>query len=254
MVALSRVRNSTSLGETCQATPVDFSCLKTTKWHPSVPASIWFGVVHIGWYLCDTITLIPYEALGPEATPLYDERNSLYLWQEAFVVVGILFGAVIPGFMPNIGGAQCGENPTDGCTTYWILVIAFATLHLVGMLNLVYHWKEKPMELLEDDSPDIVPTIIQCFENKPFRLLIMAEFIEAVGYELPFVVLPYLTKWVIGTKTLSNGLLFSMLAGLNLVCRLLFLPLWRWVVNRVHKYCKCFACDIRKIGCEYHLT
>ena len=41
--------------------------------------AIWFGCCYIAYYLFNTFTNIPYDALGPEVTDDQDDRSCLFL-------------------------------------------------------------------------------------------------------------------------------------------------------------------------------
>ena len=58
--------------------------------------ALWFGFFYIVFYLFDTVTNVPYIALGPELTDDSEERNSLFYYAGLFKGVGILLAAVAP--------------------------------------------------------------------------------------------------------------------------------------------------------------
>ena len=60
--------------------------------HPGI--SIWFGLLFTCFYLCDTLTQIPYLAFGTEFTNSYTERNSLWFFSNGAGNVGTLLGMV----------------------------------------------------------------------------------------------------------------------------------------------------------------
>ena len=220
-----------------------FSCPRDLS---GTSATVWYGIFHIAYKLADTTSMIPYEALGAELTPSVTERNSLYTWQEAALVIGILFGAVIPGFVDfkpsdaiDTGDDyenSCTHHPEDGCKTYPMIASVFAALFLIAMTWLVAATTERKIDASErPDSIAIVPTLVSCWLSRPFRLLIVSDIVEAVGGELPYVVLPYLTKWVIGESSMSSSLAFSLLAGINLLTRLFSVPLWLHIAKKIGK-------------------
>ena len=51
---------------------------------------------YVLFYLFDTLTNVPYGALGPELTNQSDQRNSLYFFAGMFKGVGILTAAALP--------------------------------------------------------------------------------------------------------------------------------------------------------------
>lgn len=69
---------------------------------------IFTAVVYALFYLALDFSNGPYEALGPELTPDYDDRTSLYSWQAMGNVFGRGFGVILPGlfllFWPKTQG------------------------------------------------------------------------------------------------------------------------------------------------------
>jgi Na+/melibiose symporter-like transporter len=56
----------------------------------------WFGVFYIIFYWADTVSNVPYGALGPELTDDPDERNKVFFFFGIFKGIGILMAAVAP--------------------------------------------------------------------------------------------------------------------------------------------------------------
>ena len=62
-------------------------------------AAYWFGVFYTLFYLSDTFTNVPYEALGPELSEDYDQRNQLFLLTKTFNFTGMLLSAGAPSMI-----------------------------------------------------------------------------------------------------------------------------------------------------------
>merc|ERR1719376_719105 len=100
------------------------------------------------------------------------------------------------------------------------------------MISLVCHSRERKID--DSEKPlrgAVIPGLISCWINRPFRILVVSDIVEAVGSDLPFIVMPYITKWVIGEARMSSGLSFSILAGINLGSRLITIPLWLYMTR-----------------------
>ena len=205
---------------------------------------------HVAWKLADTGAIIPYDALS-ELTPSTTERNSLYTWYESALVFGILLGIAIPGLIdirPSDAGIagvvdddyenSCTDQPTDGCLMFPILAGAFGTMFVVAMVLLVIKTQSASIDSSSKPSTvAVVPGLVSCWLNRPFRILIVADIVEAVGGDLPYVVLPYLTKWVIGEASISSSLSFmTILGGTNLIMRLVAIPLWLRISKSLGKF------------------
>mmetsp|Transcript_107273 Transcript_107273/g.218898 ORF Transcript_107273/g.218898 Transcript_107273/m.218898 type:complete len:744 (+) Transcript_107273:143-2374(+) len=218
----------------------------TLSYMPLVPAgvaaSIWFGVFHIGTKLTETVLMIPLQGWGAEMTPDCKERSKIWAWREIFCVVGILVGAVGPGFLSKLGGVDCFKDPGDGCIALPLLGFVFSSLLCLGCVLLVCCGRERPNKRLpppqrkgwSDDG--VVPTMITTWLNRPFKFVLISELSEAFGAHMPFTVLPFFVRVVLGNACLDPSLSFSLLAGVNLGTRMLSLPVWIYVGKRIGKF------------------
>eukprot|EP00164_Ancoracysta_twista_P010172 GFYU01015269.1.p1 GENE.GFYU01015269.1~~GFYU01015269.1.p1 ORF type:complete len:809 (-),score=267.89 GFYU01015269.1:148-2538(-) len=59
-------------------------------------SSFWFGAFYPIFYLFDTFTNVPYEALGPELSDSYEERNKIFFVKKIINFMGTLFAAAAP--------------------------------------------------------------------------------------------------------------------------------------------------------------
>lgn len=78
--------------------------------------------------------------------------------------------------------------------------------------------------------------LISTFFNRPFRILLVTQTAKAVGQELPFNVMPYMTAWVIGEKCIAAGDFFAYLVLVNLVCGVATTIPWMCLARRLGKY------------------
>jgi hypothetical protein len=71
--------------------------------HPApgshMPIVLWFGFFYWLFYLMDSFSNVPYEALGPELTDSEAERNNLFFISKLFNMVGMLLGAALPSVL-----------------------------------------------------------------------------------------------------------------------------------------------------------
>jgi len=67
----------------------------------NLKAAYWFGFFYILFYFSDTYCNVPYEALGPELSDDYEERNELFFEAKIFNFVGMMFAAALPSFLTS---------------------------------------------------------------------------------------------------------------------------------------------------------
>jgi GPH family glycoside/pentoside/hexuronide:cation symporter len=58
--------------------------------------SMWFGFCYVLFFVADTISNVPYLALGPELSTDSKEREKLYIYFYFFQYIGVLFAAAMP--------------------------------------------------------------------------------------------------------------------------------------------------------------
>ncbi len=114
----------------------------------TVLTSIWFGVGHIMWKLCDTSTMIPLMSLGNELTPNYEERTLIWSMFTGIFSVGILFGILAPSLIT--WSPDCNETPNSGCVHYPVTGFFFAFFCIsCTIVLLCMRIKERDMRLTD---------------------------------------------------------------------------------------------------------
>ena len=80
--------------------------------------SCWFGLTYILFFLCNTYTNIPYDALGPELTDNYDDRSRVFFTCTLFDGFGTLLAVMTPVALAVYLGGNCDysscQTPHDG--------------------------------------------------------------------------------------------------------------------------------------------
>jgi Na+/melibiose symporter-like transporter len=97
----------------------------------------WFGLFYVLFFVVDTFTSVPYYALGVELTDSYEERNSVYFWQNLSAACGTLFGMVVPGALMFVIASET--------TIFSITASSFSAMHATGMILIIMFVKERPL-------------------------------------------------------------------------------------------------------------
>mmetsp|Transcript_118722 Transcript_118722/g.221932 ORF Transcript_118722/g.221932 Transcript_118722/m.221932 type:complete len:759 (+) Transcript_118722:67-2343(+) len=217
----------------------------TLSYFPALPAgvgaSVWFGVFHIGTKLCDTVTLIPLEAWGAELSPYYKDRTSIFMWQQVFVSIGILLGSALPGMASQMGGQDCADGQ-PGCVGFPVSSFVFGLIFFGALVVLIFCGRERsadrlpPANVSSWSEDGVVPTLIITWLNTPFKYLIMSATVKAFGSNLPFAVLPFMARGLLGDACMTPTRIISMLAAVHIVTRIIFLPVWLLIGRRLGKF------------------
>ncbi|CAD7961518.1 unnamed protein product [Amoebophrya sp. A25] len=92
------------------------------------------------------------------------------------------------------------------------------------------------VQACEFKNDDIIPNFISTFLNEPFRILLVAESVEAIGSRFPYQVLPYIMTWVIAENSQEAE---QGMAAVLTVHALMGLPsvyFWKKLASKIGKF------------------
>ncbi len=188
------------------------------------PAAGWFAITFMLYFLFHTVYSIPHYGLGPELTPDYKERSSLFAWMEGFTLLGMLCAAALPGLLliPMFGAR----------TGYVVFAVIFGSL-----LTLLYFWqcyriKERPEYYQQAKNP-LVPGVRRVMRNRPFRILLASYVVGSISGAIPGLMTPYFVKYVL--KPDNPDQLIGVYLFVYFATGFLTLPLWLRLVRRFGK-------------------
>ena len=198
--------------------------------------SYWYGAFFILFYLTDTFCNVPYNALGPELTDDYAERNAVYIYQNVFGMVGTMFGAVSP---PALEAAGLSKE-----ISFAVVGAFFGGYYILSILNLASNVSERVDSRAQIPCP-LVPSMLRSFRNPAFTVLLAAWLIDAIGWFSLSAMLPFYVKYFLEPSTVTAGTPYEFLdddvtLGVALLClfisAIIGMPFWNWLANRIGKY------------------
>src|SRR5262245_59809336 len=71
-------------------------------------SGVWFAVFYVLVFFLWSAVQVPYEALGPEITPSYDQRTSLLALRDGLLGAGTVVAAVLPELLRALLGLAPG--------------------------------------------------------------------------------------------------------------------------------------------------
>jgi GPH family glycoside/pentoside/hexuronide:cation symporter len=151
-------------------------------------ATWWFGVAFLAYFVCQTIFIVPYNALGPELTLDYHERSSLFGWREAAFLGGTILAAVAPGVLVGWLGSQRGAYALMGLL-YAVVLSAFGFAAAARL--------RERAEFAARPSNPFVPGVRRALRNRPFRILLTSYVVGSVTAAIPATLLPFFIEYVI---------------------------------------------------------
>lgn len=183
----------------------------------------WFVTCFILSFLFVTMVQIPRTALAAELTLDGKERSSLFGMIALFLAMGLIGGAIMPGFLEGFGIA----DPRDRMTTVAVLLLIGYVLTNWWFL---YEIKERPDFLRRGTNP-FVPGVRRAFRSRPFRIMFISHIITAIPFAIPATLMPYYVEYVMKSEHATKWTGFLLLA--YLLSGFLALPFWVWLSGRI---------------------
>ena len=169
---------------------------------------------------------VPYEALGAELSFDYDERSRLLGTREAAVLAGTLVAAVIPivvGVGANLTGdlAQERSRYVDIALIYAVLVAVLVGGCVLVVRERVWAESQRPQAFLRN--------LAGIWRNRPFRILLGAYAVGALGFSVAATVILFYVQYVLGSR--AGPLFLALYLGIGTAT----VPLWVLVARRLEK-------------------
>lgn len=196
----------------------------------AVPAGIGAGLAAV-WVLVAFLVAasafgffqVPYIALAAEITDSPRERTTLMSWRVGFQVIGILLFGV---GAPVVVGLFADEN-----SGYLAMGIAVGGLIALGML-VCWSVVRRLHRYVTESTAGTHSPIAQfrtAWAARPFRLLVSAFIVQALGAGAVLAAAPYFSRYILGVAD------FGIVFGVLLVPAVLFMPMWAAVGHRLGK-------------------
>lgn len=190
------------------------------------PAGAWWfatclGVAFLAW----TTAQIPHAALGAELTTDYHARTGVFALRDGLWILGTLVAAAAPGLARWWQGlpATGAEREVFGALAPVCAVVILGTLTWCGLAV------PEPAA-----PPRIASTPVSAtrdaWANAPFRILLIAYGIGALGAAMPGTLILYYVEHVLGAPQFAE-----LFLGLYFLSGFLCLPAWTMLARRVGK-------------------
>ena len=166
---------------------------------------------------------VSYIALAAEITDSPRERTTLMSWRVGFQVIGILIFGV---GAPVVVGLFADEN-----SGYLVMGIAVGGLIALGMLVCWSVVRRLHRYVTESTAGTHSPMaqFRTAWAARPFRLLVSAFIVQALGAGAVLAAAPYFSRYILGVAD------FGLVFGVLLVPAVIFMPMWAAVGHRLGK-------------------
>lgn len=233
-----------------------------------ISISVWFGIFYLFFFVADTITNIPYLALGPELSNDTKEREKLYIFVYISQYIGVLVASLGPVIIQNfINTCDCSScfsiiNPKDhqsclsSCnsqcnvsslsTSLQMLSVFIAFFFMFTIIILCNRIKERKHEPKSENDSYLIPSLIRITNNKPFMRLLIPWIIDSTISQIFATMLPFFITYIIRPQKyceinkidISNQLCTANLwLGITIsgffVCCIFSMAIWHFIVSVV---------------------
>jgi oligogalacturonide transporter len=167
------------------------------------------------------MVMVPYNAIIPELTTLYEERNNLSGIRGALSTTSSLLSAVIP--------AMIIAQFTDKGVGHMIMAAIFGLFYSLPFIGVFFVSYERP----EYQKSELLPfwqSFKESMMNRSFRLLLGLYIFAYVSLDILMATFLYFLTYILGKQAISSTLL-----GIMLITQVLFLPLYVYLGNRISK-------------------
>jgi GPH family glycoside/pentoside/hexuronide:cation symporter len=161
------------------------------------------------WLLDSFHTMVStsYYAMTPELTRDYSERASLTSIRMVYSVVGYILGAALTTMLAGIfHGAGLNLQQAWSATGAVFGAIAIITT-LVTTLSV----REDPSVAGEPSKLPALKAMLTCFKNRPFVILMIAQFLSSFSFTVLTALVPYFITYQLGMGDQVSFVLLVML-------------------------------------------
>ena len=231
--------------------------------------SIWFGVFYVLFFMAETVTNVPYLALGPELSANSKQREKLYFFFYVFQYIGVLFAAAAPVVLNRLfyscDCSFCYENPliTDiekcllncqiMCNVKSNQTSLFTLSLLIGVLFVLsiglLSWKiSERSESFNTDKMEFIPSLYELINNKPFVSLIIPWILDTTIMTIFSTMLPFFLNIIINPQKYcidnniplqnlecSVNIYLGVTISIFFICCIGFCSVWHYLVSKFGK-------------------
>ncbi len=193
---------------------------------PAGTGAPWFAFWITALFLAWTAVTVPYEALGPELTFDYRERNGLFALRDGMLLAGTLAAAAAPAVIQAAAGLPA-DAAGERAKFLWMALL-YAPLLVGTALVCALAVRELPTTAATP-SPGLLRGLRLALKNRPFRILLAAYTVSAFGGNLPATLILFYVQYVLEAPAAEGFLVLYLATGI------LALPAWTALAGRIGK-------------------
>jgi GPH family glycoside/pentoside/hexuronide:cation symporter len=176
---------------------------------------LWAGMTYCLFYIFLTIWNVPYQGLGLELSPDYNDRIRL------FGIRAILGFLGLAGAFFLIAGIKARGVFADERQMISMVTGVLALMLIVSFIIPLLKVRENP-EFSKQKRTPLTPGVRRALRNRPFRIVMFAYILSSVPLYMPPLIMPYFSKYVL----VLDDKWRAIFAGIYTLAGFLSIPLW----------------------------
>jgi GPH family glycoside/pentoside/hexuronide:cation symporter len=188
---------------------------------------VWFGAAMTVGFAAWAAVQIPHAALGPELEEGHHARTSLFAVRDGLWIAGTLAAAVAPMAARALWAGP--DGPADERRVFATIGALYAVLLVALPWWCAAVVRERPLPAPRPATP-VAEVLRDAWANRPFRVLLVAYAVGALGGALPGTLLLFYVEHVLGAPEWADFYL-----GLYFLVGFAGLPGWLALARRVGK-------------------
>lgn len=181
-------------------------------------------------FAAKTVVHVPALSLLPEMARDYDDRTRLAAARELLGNVGDLLGLLLPLWMLLAFGLRGDEGPEANATARHAFSVAGGVIAIAALLAVVGTWRGTR----ESGAPPATPPPLRdalgaLKKNRPFRVLLGASCLAALGLATAQSLILFVLEHVLGTSDPAVHLAAFVVNALSAIGSY---PFWTWLAKR----------------------
>ncbi|MCP4755090.1 MAG: MFS transporter [Proteobacteria bacterium] len=187
-----------------------------------IALTVYYAAIYFVHEAATTFGLIPYIALTPTLSPVYDDRTSLTSFRMVFSIIGTLIAAVVP--LAVIGVIDVSNQNT-------VLHVGMAMAAISAAPLFVTFWGTKEeVTIDQSNKPGLGESLKAAVQNKPLVFAILIYLLTITGLEVGTAVTLYFLRYSIHIAADADTFV-----GIMFAVAIVAIPAWNYVSRILDK-------------------
>ena len=187
--------------------------------------AIWAGLTFGFFYIFNSIWGVPYNALGMELSPDYNDRTQIFGIRSICGGAGVVLSFLtLTWFHGHTGPTQWFADTRQ---MLYILTGILAFQMMIFYIFPLIGVKEHP-EFSRRKGAPLVPGVRRALRNRPFKIILATMVVGSVAGSIPPLLMPYFSKYVLHLPDQWRTIFALVYTAAGFVS----IPVWLWMARK----------------------